>query len=152
MLYAILSKLPKPLDIESLIQRTIELLNQHPPERLPYYAWRRVSKYSVLKTTRDLSKGDAQTLADGEQWLQQQAAEIERAERRRALISRANEISRHYRRPAGALTLAIMIGMLSVWVGGRSPSDMRVELISISTTIQRHIQDGVRYLLGLRQW
>lgn len=45
----ILSKLPKPLDLEGIISRAIELQERYPPQQLE--TWRRVSRYSVLKST-----------------------------------------------------------------------------------------------------
>ncbi|KAI5223120.1 hypothetical protein E4T46_04454 [Aureobasidium subglaciale] len=117
MMYAILSKLPKPLDIESLIARTTLLYSQHPPETLPFSAWRKVSSYSVLKTTRDPSKLANQTLEEGEQVYAKHAAQIERRETLQKMIAHSRLLVRRYRKPAGALTLAIAIGVLSVCIG-----------------------------------
>ncbi|KAI5197505.1 hypothetical protein E4T39_07268 [Aureobasidium subglaciale] len=116
MMYAILSKLPKPLDIESLITRTTLLYSQHPPETLPFSAWRRVSSYSVLKTTRDPSKVVKQTLEEGEQLYTKHAAQIERRETLQKTIAHSRLLVRRYRKPAGALTLAIAIGVLSICI------------------------------------
>ncbi|KAL8934249.1 MAG: hypothetical protein Q9211_005330, partial [Gyalolechia sp. 1 TL-2023] len=52
MLHSILSKLPKPLDLEALITQTTSLYMDFPPERLPFRSWARISPFSVLKTTR----------------------------------------------------------------------------------------------------
>jgi TBC1 domain family member 20 len=51
MLHFTLSKLPTPLNLESLIDSAVRLLAEHPPHTLPGGAWSRVSKNSVLKTT-----------------------------------------------------------------------------------------------------
>ncbi|GAB7348969.1 hypothetical protein MBLNU459_g7952t1 [Dothideomycetes sp. NU459] len=117
MLYAILSKLPRPLDIEALVARTVSLFSQHPPETLPFGAWRSVSSYSVLKTTRNQELLAKQTLADGERYLSKHANEIERSEQRNKMVKRANLLLRKYQRPAGSLAIAVLVGILSFWLG-----------------------------------
>ncbi|KAI7711476.1 hypothetical protein KC353_g8964, partial [Hortaea werneckii] len=67
MLHAILSKMPKPLDLDSLILRASDMFVHHPPEKLPGRAWSRISPNSVLKTTHaDPQQLVQQTLEDGE--------------------------------------------------------------------------------------
>lgn len=117
MMYAILSKLPKPLDIESLITRTTLLFAQHPPETLPFSAWRKVSKYSVLKTTRDPDELAKQTLEEGELLHAKHAAQIKRQETLQKVTAHTRLLAHKYRRPAGALTLAVVFGVLSLWLG-----------------------------------
>lgn len=117
MLYAILCKLPKPLDIEALISRTITLFLEHPPEALPFRAWRNVSSYSVLKTTRDPTTLSVQTLQDGEMYLKKHSTEIERYEARKRMLAQIRLLAHRYRKPAGAVTLAICVGVLSLWLG-----------------------------------
>ncbi|KAF3918614.1 hypothetical protein AA313_de0203395 [Arthrobotrys entomopaga] len=48
MLHSILCKLPKPLDLEGLISKAIDLQSSHPPESLRI--WNKVPNSSVLKT------------------------------------------------------------------------------------------------------
>ncbi|KAI4724934.1 hypothetical protein E4T49_07298 [Aureobasidium sp. EXF-10728] len=117
MMYAILSKLPKPLDIESLITRTTLLFAQHPPETLPFRAWRKVSSYSVLKTTRDPDELAKQTLADGERLHAKHAAQIQRQETILKMTAHSRLLAYRYRKPAGAFTVAIVVGVLSLWLG-----------------------------------
>jgi len=117
MMYAILSKLPKPLDIESLITRTTLLYSQHPPETLPFRAWRQVSGYSVLKTTRDPNELAKQTLEDGEQLYAKHAAQIERQQALQKAIAQSRLLAYRYRKPVGALTLAVAVGVLSLYIG-----------------------------------
>jgi hypothetical protein len=117
MMYAILSKLPKPLDIESLITRTTLLFAQHPPETLPFSAWRKVSKYSVLKTTRDPEELARQTLDEGELLHAKHAAQIKRQETLQKMIAHSRQLAHKYRKPAGAFTFAVVIGVLSLWLG-----------------------------------
>jgi len=121
MLHSILSKLPKPLKLESLIQRTSELYKQHPPESLPNRAWSRVSANSVLKTTHDPLQLAKQTLADGEVMFERQAAEIRRADDWKRRKLRLRQLSRNYRRPArvatfGGATIAAV--MIAYWLRG----------------------------------
>lgn len=122
MLYAILCKLPKPLDLESLITLTTSLFAKHPPETLPFKAWRQVSSCSVLKTTQDLLGLQRQSLEDGESWLKKQSAEIERADARARMMKRFKVLAQKYRRPAGAVALAVFVGVLSFWLGRNGPT------------------------------
>ncbi|KAK6507478.1 hypothetical protein TWF481_005909 [Arthrobotrys musiformis] len=73
MLHSILCKLPKPLDLEGLISKAIDLQSSHPPHTLRI--WSKIPTSSVLKTyksplrsgnsvfkktvKRDLSRGEA---------------------------------------------------------------------------------------------
>lgn len=117
MMYAILSKLPKPLDIESLITRTTSLFAQHPPETLPFGAWRKVSQYSVLKTARDPDELARQTLEDGELLHAKHAAQIKRQETLQKMTAHSRFLAHKYRKPAGAFTVAIVVGIVSLWLG-----------------------------------
>lgn len=112
MLHAILSKLPKPLDLEGLIQRTIDLRKQYPPQRLPGRVWSRISSSSVLKTTQDPQALLKQTLQDGERFFRQEAAEIRRKEAMKARLQQVQALYRRHRRPAlltgGAMLVAIL--------------------------------------------
>ena len=112
MLHAILSKLPKPLDLEGLIQRTIELRTQYPPNRLPGRVWSRISSSSVLKTTQDSEALHRQTLKDGERFFHQEATEIRRRDAVKAGLQQVQAIYQRHRRPAlltgGAMLVAIL--------------------------------------------
>jgi len=119
MLHSILSKLPKPLNLESLIQRTSEIYARHPPERLPGRAWSRVSANSVLKTTHDPAKLAEQTLCDGEVYFEKQAAEIKRAEDWKRRKVHLRQLARQYRRPVKTATYAsgmVMIVVVAYWL------------------------------------
>lgn len=117
MLYAILCKLPKPLDIEDLVSRTTSLFHNHPPESLPWAAWKHVSSFSVLKTTRDAATLTKQTLEEGEALLKKHADQIEREEARKRMVAKARLLAFRYRRPATAVSLAVFVGVLSFWLG-----------------------------------
>ena len=110
MLHSILSKLPKPLDLEALILRTMDLFTTNPPEKLPFRAWAKISSYSVLKTTRGFTSN--QTIKDGEELIVRQSQQLRRAEMRQ----QAMRFAWTYRRPAGGVGIAVFIGILSFWM------------------------------------
>jgi len=117
MLYAILCKLPKPLDLEALISRTTLLFEEHPPESLPFGVWRNVSSYSVLKTTRDPTALTAQSLQQGEMYLRKHSDQIERHEARKRMVAQTRLLAHRYRRPVGAVAVTVFVGVLSFWLG-----------------------------------
>ncbi|MCJ1321556.1 hypothetical protein MMC15_006901 [Xylographa vitiligo] len=110
MLHFTLSKLPKSLDVEDMITRAKALVLEHPPERLPFRAWNKISAYSVLKTTRGLSK--PQTLIEGEAFFSKQVTQLDRAQLRQKIRSAAWR----YRKPAGSVGVALLIGLVSIWI------------------------------------
>ena len=110
MLHSVLSKLPKPLNLEQLISRTIILFNDHPPEKLPKRAWARISCHSVLKTTYG-SRRD-QSLKDGEALFKLQVLQLRRAELRKMALTRIWQ----YRRPVCGLGFAVFVGVFSIWL------------------------------------
>lgn len=117
MLHSILSKLPKPLDLEGLISRTQALFKQFPPERLPGRTWSRISTYSVLKTTRDGHALAKQTLKDGEELFRKQAAVVRRQEQFKAFHQRTSALAYRYRRPAGWTGAAVLVALLALYFG-----------------------------------
>lgn len=115
MLHFTLSKLPKVLDLDDLVVKAIAIYQQHPPESLPLQAWAGISHYSVLKTTRSLNASgvsNIQSLEDGIGLFHKQAKQLERHEIRRRLRLSFWK----YRRPIGGMGLAIVIGILSIWI------------------------------------
>jgi hypothetical protein len=110
MLHSILSKLPKPLALETLISNTVRLFEKHPPESLR--TWRSISKFSVLKTSRYPDQTALQSLNDGKRFFSQQVKELEWAEKREKIMA---TVWKH-RRPVGAVGLAVLIGVLSFWM------------------------------------
>ena len=114
MLHSGLAKLPKPLNLEALISRTMTLFEEHAPESLPSRAWAKVSPYSVLKTTRTSVRN--QTLKDGEDLFEYQALQLRREE----LQKRAMATIWKYRRPASQVGLAFLVGILSIWLSRRA--------------------------------
>ena len=122
MLHFTLSKLPKPLDLESLISQTMQLFNKHPPERLPLRSWKKISRYSVLKTTRGLIA--LQSLGEGEELFAKQLSQLKTEE----MLQQAKSLAWRYRRPAANVSLAILVGVLSLWLrkGGMDGSILPV--------------------------
>ena len=117
MLHFTLSKLPKPLDLEDLISRTLQLIDEHPPRRLPWGAWRKISHSSVLKTTSPLgrtggARAQAFDMTLGDFYFQKQLHQLNRDER---WLYAKMMLWRH-RWSIGGTGLAIMIGLVSVWL------------------------------------
>lgn len=114
MLHSVLSKLPKPLNLEALISRTMMLFTENPPEGLPSRAWAKISVYSVLKTTRKSFR--TQTLKDGEDLFEHQVLQLRREELRKQAMATIWK----YRRPVSRLGLAFLAGILSIWLSRRA--------------------------------
>ncbi len=110
MLHSVLSKLPKPLNLEGLISKTIDLFETHPPESLSGRAWAKISPFSVLKTTRHPCRH--QTLRDGEDLFLMQQLQLRRTE----LRERAVATLWRYRRPVGSFGLAVAVGIIALWL------------------------------------
>ncbi|SMR62729.1 unnamed protein product [Zymoseptoria tritici ST99CH_3D1] len=151
MLHSILSKLPKPLNLESLIQSTRSLFTSHPPSRLPNRVWRNISANSVLKTTQSRSHLATQTLQDGERYFHLHAAEIERVDRMKELRHRVRTLAWKYRRPLKWTGAAIMIAVVALYFGGSngaagSGGSAAAALRTWSLTA---LKQGLRMLEGL---
>jgi TBC1 domain family member 20 len=117
MQHFVLSKLPQPLDLESLISSTTRLFTSFPPETLPFRAWSKVSPYSVLKTTQNPAVVHKQTFDYGQDMFNRQAAQIQRTEAVQKALRAIQRTAWVYRRPAGAVGLAIAVGALALWLG-----------------------------------
>ncbi|KAJ5052075.1 uncharacterized protein L3040_001835 [Drepanopeziza brunnea f. sp. 'multigermtubi'] len=115
MLHSILSKLPKPLNIESLIANTIQLFENHPPESLGL--WRSISRSSVLKTARWHEQLTGQSLKDGEMYFRKQSKESQWAERRKSVFQ---ALWKYRRSAAGTMGLAVLVGIVSFWLNKSS--------------------------------
>lgn len=116
MLHAVLSKLPKPLDLDALISRTAALFSEHPPQALPFRSWSKISSSSVLKTTRDSKQVAQQSLQYGEQLFAKQATEIQVQESRKRMREHAMKVMRKYRRPAQTAGAAFLIALLALYM------------------------------------
>ena len=111
MLHFALSKLPKALNVERLIAQSVELFRQFPPQSLPGGIWRRVSSFSVLKTTHGMVDVDDQTLHDGERYFERQASQLKFQQN---MVAARRALWRA-RRPAGVVGVAVMVAVFSWW-------------------------------------
>ena len=107
MLHSVLSKLPKPLDLEALISRTMSIFQEHPPEGLPFRAWANISPYSVLKTTRSIDQ--QQNLEAGMVLFHKQVVRLRWDQKR----GKATALLWRHRRRASGIGLAVLVGVLS---------------------------------------
>ncbi|KAK4231289.1 rab-GTPase-TBC domain-containing protein [Podospora fimiseda] len=105
MLHSVLSKLPKPLDLEGLIRDAGGLMKEFPPEKLPQ--WKRISRWSVLKTGRT---GVKWKLEEGEEFFEKQIKELEWKEKR----EKALKLLWAYRRPVKTVGFAVVVGVLAI--------------------------------------
>ncbi|EME47695.1 hypothetical protein DOTSEDRAFT_69597 [Dothistroma septosporum NZE10] len=151
MLHSILSKLPKPLDLEGLISRTQELFKLHPPQKLPQRAWSNISPYSVLKTTRDPQALSKQTLADGEKYFDSQARQIQRQDQRKAVLRRLQALATRYRRPARWTGAAVLVALLALYFGRTGKTINGMRWISLAHDVQRKAVDHLYQWVG-RIW
>ncbi|KAI1001460.1 hypothetical protein K3495_g6739 [Podosphaera aphanis] len=116
ILQSILSKLPKSLDIEILIQNTVSLFERHPPEELK--AWHTISRNSVLKTTRWPDEAVKQSLEMGHKYFKDQVIEIQWSERR----DQIQKTLWSYRRPVAGIGLSLLVGIFSIWLSKSFPT------------------------------
>jgi hypothetical protein len=144
MLHSILSKLPKPLDLEGLIQKTQTLFERHPPKTLPYRVWSRISPNSVLKTTQNISALSQQSTKQGEEMFLKQAAEIRQQERRKQLNIRIHRLFKRYKRPAGFTGAAVVIAVIALYFG-RPSTD--ADWLTTAIAIQHRLWSTARSLL-----
>ncbi|OAX76881.1 hypothetical protein ACJ72_08826 [Emergomyces africanus] len=98
----------------------MELFSTHPPEKLPFRAWKTIPRSSVLKTSRDLSLHA--TPGEAKELLEQQ----KRVMRREELREKAVRVLWRYRRPAGSIGLAVFVGVLSYWIMRNESSIMPI--------------------------
>ncbi|KAL9615479.1 MAG: hypothetical protein Q9167_000157 [Letrouitia subvulpina] len=110
MLHSVLSKLPKPLDLETLISKTTSIFEQFPPERLPRRAWNKVSPYSVLKTTREITHQPS--LSESMKLFEKQVTQLRKEQNRERYMKQIQQ----YRRPARNVGIAVLIGVFSFWL------------------------------------
>ena len=117
MLHSVLSKLPKPLDLEGLIKKALILLEKYPPEKLS--TWKQISNKSVLKTSRQAGpsrlrkKSVYLDLRQAEDLLLKQASEVER---RRKMKDMYDHIIK-YKPQAVKLGITVIVGVSAVAIG-----------------------------------
>lgn len=127
MLHSILSKLPKPLDLEAWISRAIHLLERHPPESLS--TWHRVSRVSVLKTSHN---SRSYNLKEAENLFRKQCAELNSVKRRQDLVKAMIK----HKRPM-LFALSVLIGVSSIAFGFYSRKNGGVEALPGFATVYR---------------
>lgn len=148
MLHSILSKLPRPLDLESLIRQAMDLYQQHPPERLPCRIWSRISLYSVLKTTRNFNSLSQQTLQDGERFFELEATEIHRQEARIARNRRLQALARRYQRPVSYAGVAVFVAIIAMLArGSNSPVQFSSWNTALAGLQQRALEIWRRFIV-----
>lgn len=133
MLHSILSKLPKPLDLDLLITQTSRLFEQHPPNSLHGWAWYSISSNSVLKTTRNTTDLLKQTPEDGEKFFKRHAGEIRTADARKKAMDKTCLLARRYRRPALMTGTAVLVALLALLLrrsGVSTPATLAQSLLT----------------------
>ncbi|KAF2837310.1 hypothetical protein M501DRAFT_995892 [Patellaria atrata CBS 101060] len=127
IIHIMLSKLPHPLHLENLIFEAISLYKRLPPQSLPFHAWNRISRYSVLKTAKDCQALTQQSLEDGERLWEKHSSQVWRQEMIKKTAKQVKSNMWVYRRPAGALGIAIAVGVFALWLGrtGLVPLNLR---------------------------
>lgn len=110
MLHFTLSKLPCPLDLDSHILSAVQLFKDHPPESLRFRAWKRIPRYSVLKTSRD--PFGRSTVNEAVRLFDQQTRQLRSEERRKQAL----DFAWSHRRTIGSVAVAMLVGVASVYI------------------------------------
>jgi len=110
MLHFKLSKLPHPLDLDGHILRAEQLFKDHPPESLPFGAWKNIPSCSVLKTSRDPYQ--KYSVEEAERLFERQTRQLRNEERRKQAL----EFAWRHRRAVGSMALAILVGAASIYI------------------------------------
>lgn len=116
ILHSILSKLPQPLRVETLIANTVRLFDEHPPEELK--EWKYISSNSVMKTTRWPDSLCEQSLNDGHQFFLNQVKEL-KADEQRIIIFK--EFKKNWKL-AMTVGFPVLIGIIFLWYKKASES------------------------------
>lgn len=110
MLLFVLSKLPQTLDLQALVEKSLDIFKAHPPESLPGYAWHNISSYSVLKTSRrNLQK---QTLGQGRALFKLQSRQLAREELAAKVLKQVGK----NRRSIISIGATVLVGFLSFYL------------------------------------
>jgi len=117
LLHSVLSKLPKPLDLEGLIRKALKLLEKYPPEKLS--TWNHISGKSVLKTSRRagpfrLNNRPAHPdLRKAENLFLRQAVEVERRRKMKEMYGQVLK----YKLKAVTIGVTVLVGVSAVAIG-----------------------------------
>lgn len=112
IMHAILSKLPKPLDLDHLLTRSFSLHAAHPPASLPRHIWAPIDADSVLKSAADPARVAVQSLEEGQAAFHRQAARL----RRQKLLLQAKAWAWRNRRPVASLAFAMTVAVAAYLV------------------------------------
>ncbi|OAP59070.1 hypothetical protein AYL99_06368 [Fonsecaea erecta] len=125
----VISKLPQTFDIDARIQDAVTLFRHHPPQKLPGFIWWRLSRYSVLKTSRCIAH--PQSLEEATVLCQKQIQQIHSHElmRKRALLLYK------YRKSAASMTAVILVGIFSIWLRKTGHDRILWSMISTASTL-----------------
>lgn len=110
MLQVVLAKVPRNMDLDVLIAKSVDLFDRYPPDSLR--SWRRISSASVLKTARDVGICSKQTLEDGRAYFQRQAQEIRWVD----MQHRVKMAFWRYRRPVRAVSMAVAVAAMALYL------------------------------------
>ena len=134
MLHFTLSKLPCPLDLDVHILHAARLFDDHPPESLPFGAWKHIPWCSVLKTSRDPHR--KYTPKDAMYFFEKQSQQIRAEERRKQTM----DFLWSHRRSVGSVALAILVGAVSFYIRKKG---LDTSIWSYVGRIQRTIQNWI---------
>jgi hypothetical protein len=98
------------MDLDTLIVDSASLLERHPPEDLR--AWRAISRFSTLKTVRQVEDCAKQSLTDGQLFFETQAKELQWME----MQNRVKATLWAYRKPARTVGAALAFGVLAMYL------------------------------------
>lgn len=110
MLHFTLSKLAQSLHVQALVDRSLEIYKAHPPETLPGRVWRRLSSYSVLKTSREGLR--EQSLAEARSLYDKQSRLLALEEMSSKTIKQMHK----NRRPIISFGATVIVGVLSYYL------------------------------------
>lgn len=110
MLLFILSKLPQQLDLQALVDKSLEVFKAHPPGTLPGRAWRDISSSSVLKTSRHNLQ--TQTLDQARALFRLQSQQLTREELAARVMKQVNK----NRRSIISFGATVLVGVLSYYL------------------------------------
>lgn len=110
MLHVILGKVPPNMDLDALIANSVRLREMYPPSSLR--TWRYISSASVLKTVYSVQDCSHQTMAQGQEYFEQQVEEIKWLERQQ----KAKAVLWAYRKPAANVGMAVAVGLFGMYL------------------------------------
>ncbi|KAK5943980.1 GTPase-activating protein gyp8 [Knufia obscura] len=110
MLLFTLQKLPQPLDLQALIDRSLDIFRIYPPEKLTGPSWHKISSNSVLKTSRRHLR--EQNLDEARSLFKKQSQELAREEFTARVVK---QVSRN-RRPIMSFGATVLVGVLSYYL------------------------------------